>query len=85
MTAQDDFGRERVVGETCDRGKFLARELTQRVRKGQVMSGNVDRQISHGEQQLFEELSAGRVLFFVFGVDLRSAKWDFCRCHAREG
>lgn len=59
MTAQYDFGRERVIGETCDRRKFLARELTQRVRKGQVMSGNVDGQISHGEQQLFEVRKSG--------------------------
>ena len=55
MTAQHDLGGERVIGETCDRRKFLACELTQRVGKGQVMSRNVDRQISHGEQQLFEE------------------------------
>jgi hypothetical protein len=27
--------------------------LTQRVRKREMMSGNVDGQISHGEQQLF--------------------------------
>lgn len=56
MTAQYDLGRERVIGETCNRRKFLACELAQRVRKKQVMSGNVDGQISHGEQQLFEEL-----------------------------
>jgi hypothetical protein len=55
MTAQYDFGRERVIGETYNRGKLLACELTQGVRKRQVMSGNVDGQISHGEQHLFEE------------------------------
>ena len=56
MTAQYNLGRERVIGETRNRRKFLARELTQRIRKGQVMSGNVDGQISHGEQRSFEEL-----------------------------
>lgn len=42
MAAQYDFGGECVIGETFDRRKFLARELTQGIRKGQVTSGNVD-------------------------------------------
>jgi hypothetical protein len=51
VTAQYDLGREGIIGETCNRSKFLARELTQRVRQGQVMRRNVDGQISHGGQQ----------------------------------
>ena len=60
MTAQHDLGREGVIGETRDRRKFLARELTQRIRKGEVMSGNVDGQISHGEWQLVAEFGNRR-------------------------
>jgi hypothetical protein len=77
MTAQYDFSRERVIGETCDWRKFLARELTQRVRKGQVMSGNVDGQISHGEQQLFEELGNRDFRRVTAGSGSRPNRWSF--------
>ena len=94
MTAQNDLGGERVIGETCNRRKFLARELTQRVGKGQVMSRNVDGQISHGEQQLFEEFGIRKSSVkpgiglrpnLFSGVGARSAKWGLCHCNATEG